>query len=581
MKIEIFLKNILNYWNFNNSLHLNLTVAAFFILFFSLNSCTSTHLFSGRINAVDLSPGNIEIPIGSTERATALIDEYGKNDLSGRVVKNLISYWAQKDIPEWNKQGAKIKAPRIILAKLIMGIDIDSVNNYLLNKAVEPWSESGSTWALRKGGDYDFTEVPLTAILYKFGNKPGLLYPETRDHLLNNLLIESGNKVRAHVPGSLNIVPDTENHILMTEGSRYLKNQYLRDVYGNTDPQYNNRTNGVETFLMDFLDELIDAGLFEFNSLPYSGYTITALMNLEAFAEEPLSSKAQEVLDTIMFKYALGSLDMRRCVPFRRQPQKAGTTSIQADDTSMLSRLWVSIDDPDFQILPITDRLHTAFYAAIMPYRVPDKTLNLIKEKDFPYFARLGRGTEASPEIFSGGPGYLLSAGGVYRGKSSMIVARPTTLILSDGITDYRDCFHLHGRGDYKDWNNTGVFRNFACSDQHVFIPEWAEPTAYSEGWYIYNLNPSLSIAAFNDAKKKDLGLLVLFPGYTENHHMLAESLSKSNPDTNRLYTEFVWPNGDIITYDVKSKNNVWVIATFNYEVLERNFDKWPDIYME
>ena len=37
---------------------------------------------------------------------------------------------------------------------------------------------------------------------------------------------------------------DSENHILMTEGSRYLKNQWLKK-HGNDDPKFDNEINGV------------------------------------------------------------------------------------------------------------------------------------------------------------------------------------------------------------------------------------------------------------------------------------------------------------------------------------------------
>ena len=446
------------------------------------------YLFDGRLNAVILEPGNVEVPSGAEGRPVALIDEYGSGDLAVLAIRDIIDEWAEKELPTWDKDGAKVNAPRILLAKLVKGIDIDEVNDYLLNEATEAWSESGSTWVLRKEGDYDFTEVPLTAILYKFGDRSDILDPETKDHLLHTLLIESGDEVRFYVPGSFDIVPETENHILMTEGSRYLKNQWLRDYEWVTDPIYDNETNGVEDFLYDFIDELIGAGLFEFNSMPYSGYTITALLNLEAFASERLSTKARELLDTIMYKFALGSLDMRRCVPFRRQPEKAGTTTFEEDDPSILARVWANIDEPGFDILPIESRLHQAFLASVMPYRMPNETMALIKTKDFPYFVQLGRGPLASPDIFSVGSGYLLSAGGVSREATSDIVARPTTLILSDDETDYTNCFHIPGNGDYTTWNNTGVYRNFACGNAPVVVPAKADLPACDGDWCVYEL---------------------------------------------------------------------------------------------
>jgi hypothetical protein len=553
--------------------------AAVLLILTCLSGCQGLpyYIFSGRLLAVILEPGNVDVPLGAEGRAVASIEEFGYGDLAVPAIQDIINEWAEKDLPAWDKDGAKVTAPRILLARLVKGIDIDEANDYLRNEATEAWSESGSTWPLRPQGDYDFTEVPLTAILYKFGDKPDILYPETKDHLLHTLLIESGNVVRFHVPGSLNIVPETENHILMTEGSRYLKNQWLRHYEGETDPIYDNETNGVEDFLYDYIDELIGAGLFEFNSMPYSGYTITALLNLEGFASERLSAKARELLDTIMYKFAVGSLDMRRCVPFRRQPEKAGTTTFEEDDASILARVWANIDEPGFDILPIASRLHQAFLASVMPYRMPDKTMALIKTKDSPYFVQLGRGPLASPEIFSVGSGYLLSAGGVSREATSNIVARPTTLILSDDETDYTNCFHIPGSGDYTTWNNTGVYRNFACGNAPVVVPAEASPAACDGGWCVYELE-SLLIAVYSDSATEQLGLLVLFPEYAGAASQLATDLAAANPNDEDLVETFVWPDGNTISYDPNAPKGTWAIQSYNSSELDREYDTWPRI---
>jgi len=91
---------------------------------------------------------------------------------------------------------------------------------------------------LNKKGDYDFTITNLTTILWLFGDKENILYPGTRDYLVNNLLSEEGGDFRYAVPYSLGLWKDTENHILMTEGSRYLKNRWLA-LHGNTAEKYN------------------------------------------------------------------------------------------------------------------------------------------------------------------------------------------------------------------------------------------------------------------------------------------------------------------------------------------------------
>ena len=110
--------------------------------------CEPTHIFSGRINAKTLEQGNVEIPLAEEARSVAAIDQFGQGDLSGAVVQDMISFWAEKDLPAWDIHGAKVDAPRILMAKLIKGVDVEQVNDYLLNVANKPWSESGSTWLL-------------------------------------------------------------------------------------------------------------------------------------------------------------------------------------------------------------------------------------------------------------------------------------------------------------------------------------------------------------------------------------------------------------------------------------------------
>ena len=107
-----------------------------------------------------------------------------------------------------------------------------------------PWVEA----------DYDFAEVRLAAILWRFKD---LLDAESEQHLLS-LIISEGpggltplglfSTIDALGNPSLGfMIPETENHILKTEGARYLKNKWLRDN-GNTHPQYNNATNGTDEF---------------------------------------------------------------------------------------------------------------------------------------------------------------------------------------------------------------------------------------------------------------------------------------------------------------------------------------------
>ena len=153
---------------------------------------------------------------------------------------------AKMGFPGYSRLAERGCAPRSP-GKITKRQDLEAANTYLQNQV--PRGQTGSTWWLHPNGDYDFTLLALTVILCQFGDEPAVLYPTTREHLLSTLLVEDGGEVRETVPRSLGLVRDTENHLLMTEGARYLKNRWLA-LHGNTAPRYDNEKNGVETWLL-------------------------------------------------------------------------------------------------------------------------------------------------------------------------------------------------------------------------------------------------------------------------------------------------------------------------------------------
>jgi hypothetical protein len=504
-----------------------------------------------------ISPGNMEVP---HERTI----EWKSHSV---FADSIVNDWASKPIPG-NLDG-KGNFPRILLAKLKTKRDIPEVNQTILKMKV--WGVSGSSWALNKKGDYDFTFTILTTILYQYGDHPDLLYPETKDYLLNELISEEGNKFRYTAPRTLGLVKETENHILMTEGSRYLKNRWNM-LHGNKEALYDNVENGMEQKLLDFMEEMRTKGLYEFNSIPYIGYTITALLNLEAFASEKLQTKAREVLDYMNWTYALGSYQLKHYPPMRRRYEKASIQELTTDYQSIFMKTWLS-----YAPVPVynTDIRHGevhALMAACMPYRPADKVVGMIFSKGEGYFVQLGHGPESSPEIFSAGKHFLLSAGGVNRGKASIIVARPVTLFLNDPAATLSETFHLAGPGnDFMQWNNTGVYRDFACAAGPVIIPKGVSPVAEKDGWSVYALKDSISIAVYSADK---LGVMAVFEGSQPS--LVLESILISNPTQEKLSNLFQFPGGSKIEYDVNALRNMWVIKSVDGNPVDRNFDQWP-----
>lgn len=493
----------------------------------------------------------------------------------------VIAHWAGRTLPAWRGQGAKIAGPRIVLARLAAGRGVAGANRYLLG--AWPWSGVGSSWDLRElfgrawnyddrlraghRGDYDFSLVTLTTVLYLFGDREERLYPETRAHLVEALLTVEGGRPRTRVPYSLGLVRETENHVLMTESSRYLKNQWRRRQ-GGTDARFDNRRNGLEAWLIAWLDHLLREGFHEFSSIPYEGYTVQALLNLEAFAAAPaVATRARRLLDRLAGHYALGSLDFRRAVPFRRQLRHLGLSALRRDPLGAFMSVWAGAAPATF--------CHQALIAAILPYRPPATTLALARKKKASYFARLGHGRQGSPAIFSGGPGYLLSAGGAGRGLAARVVPRPTVLLLSDGAVSIDDCFHLPGRGHPLRWNNTGVYRRLAVGNAGVRVPAGRLPVAVSGRWSLYESgSDGLGVAVYG---REDFGLLkiVALPAGACPRETLAP-LMAANPCEERLGTLFQRPGGGSVGYEPGARPGTWVISSVDGRTVGRAYDRWP-----
>ena len=484
----------------------------------------------------------------------------------------ILQQWSKSDLPDWETYG-KCTAPRVLLAKLAANVDVEAANQYLC--AATPWSGAGSDWTFHHG-DYDFSLVTLTTLLYMFGHQPDRLYPETQQHLLNVLLNQDGGVPLVTAPRTFGLILDTENHHLMTEGSRYLKNQWLAangSENQRADPRYNNQKNGLEAWLIAHLEEMLHEGVYEFNSRPYVGYTLQALLNLEAYPESSqIRMLARHLLDIVNLQYALGSLDLRRYPPFRRQYKQEHNTKTQSDSHTAYMRIWTGGEN--HRPGPYDD---FALLAELLPYRLPADVQTWTLTKPAPYFARYGRGASACPELYSGGPGYLLSAGGANRGWRSRIIARPITLMTSDGATDAEQCFQIPGRGHWRRWNNTGVYRRFAVADAPVSIPEHRKPVAEAAGWQLFKEpeTSSLLIATYSGIR---LGIIALFPETEETPEALLASLQQQNPDAEALRGRFTWPDGNVLEYDPDAPKGTWIMKSENGVALDRNYDAWPQL---
>ena len=113
-----------------------------------------------------LNHGNIAVP---HERRIVWNTE-------SQFYESMVALWSKKSVQYGPKKG-KVDNPRILLAQLHSKTNVKEINQVIMG--MEPWGVSGSSWALNKLGDYDFTATVLTSILWQFGDKPELLYKET------------------------------------------------------------------------------------------------------------------------------------------------------------------------------------------------------------------------------------------------------------------------------------------------------------------------------------------------------------------------------------------------------------------
>ncbi len=497
-------------------------------------------------------------------------------DLPGRpsnIGQSLIDAESEGSVPNF-LNAAKGGAAREAIAKLSRRRDVAAVNEWL--QSAIPERGIGSTWYFHHG-DHDFTMVGMTTLLYLFGDEPDLLYPSTIEHLFEHILIVEGGDPLYTVPRSFGLVIDTENHHLMTEGSRYLKNQWLLE-HGEGGPEHDNGKNGLEQWLIAYMHEMRDMGAWEYNSIPYAGYTLHGLANIEAFAASPeLSRAARHVMDLMNYRYVLGSQSLRRAPPFRRQLELEGICQFGVDPHTGWMHVWAApAFDPDVEASARIPRRHWAFYAEIFPYRLPNDLYEWVNAKPREYFVQFGRGENGSPEIYSGGPGFVLSAGGVNRGLISRLRARETILILDDGVEETSLCFRIPGEGeDWMQWNNTGVHERFAVGPARVEPAPQYVPEAEGSGWAVYapDTVAGLHIAAYST---DGLGIIALFPDDSRAPENLLAEILQANPAPERLHTSFAWPEGGSISYDVQAPKGVYVIREAGGLPVPRDYDRWP-----
>lgn len=343
-------------------------------------------------------------------------------------------------------------------------------------------------------------------------------------------------------------IPETENHLLQIESSRYLKNQLiireLGDYPGVED--FRDDQEDIKEWLLEHLQTYIKDDFSEYNARPYQRYSVNSILNLADFAEDTdVKTGARLVLEYLTAKVAVGSLQARRFVPFRRlveamysdanRPNPAKTPGdrrhlfdMDAGADHQIARMLLltgitgQLSDPP----SVSDSAPAEMiYQATSGY-LPDPAL-----LDLAFNGTLGSYDQwirhASYEVFSRGTGFLVSGGGLTSGPANRAllagvpvpgtgntndegVAVPITLMTTRDRAgqNLQDLIRIEGPkatksvdangwGTVDSWtfdDNLCVWHGFACglnlaipdAFQNCIVPRTADPGG---GWTFIDSN--------------------------------------------------------------------------------------------
>jgi hypothetical protein len=342
-------------------------------------------------------------------------------------------------------------------------------------------------------GDYDVALKGYIPILYRFG-----LEPDVRYRLLHLL-----NKRGPHDPRDDTVcvidVPETENHKLMIESSRYLTNQLLHS--NSPDPAFDNTRNGMDGFILSKLQDLFQHEFIEYNSRPYERYSVVAIQNLYDYAQnENVRTAARIVLDYLAAKLAVSSNQLLRDPPYRRRvshshpdllhPQSdplkdrfifyLGPTPVMADALPPYSIKWSAAGE--------------IVMAAVSSYRPPDLILDLMINPTHRRFYQ--RVLYSTAEVYSREPDFLITASGLpapyaytkfgHGDHEDLGIVPPTFLMPTGRFTSTDQMIRVYEIGSTmlggSPFGNLCVAPGFACGE-YPTVPDIYLPPDQPQCW--------------------------------------------------------------------------------------------------
>jgi hypothetical protein len=404
-------------------------------------------------------------------------------------------------------------------------------------------------------GDFDMSLLGCASLLGLFAGDRDLLTDATMVHLLKNVMRIWGQTPKAYFDVVFVSVPETENHLFMTESSRYIANQLiwenprrlpqldaLRDSLTRRGVVIDNRQGNLKRLLLKLMQQAMCKGFFEFNAQIYQRFTVHALDNLYTFArDEAIRDGAGCLLDYLSAVFAFQSYDGIRYGPFRRSSEVYEDSSLIGNDAvcSFFGIQSGSLADNAAGRKGLWRLYSThssmALFSAVLGYRIPDPILWYMQHRQVEYRAEIrsayaGNGSRKRPtEVYAGSGNFLLTAGGRYESYAGPnfptagfwfdkapwvydVITRPGSLILDprkDRPEELKDI--LHFRGPQWRANNLAIHRTFlygyALSEAYN-SPEW--PQHVPAGWKWDGSTYSTRDFDFRFLDRSDAGVYVV-----------------------------------------------------------------------
>ena len=377
---------------------------------------------------------------------------------------------------------------------------------YVVDGNIRPTSKIGTSFPIPgySSGDFDMSLLGCISLIGLFEKDPLLLTDKTLVHLIKNVVQVWGQKPKSHFDVFFFAFRESENHLFMSESTRFLTNQMiwentrnlsaltvLRDSLVNEGIVLNNAQGSLKEVLLKEMHRTLCKGFFEFNALIYQRFTLNALNNLYSFAHDSsIQNGSGGLLDYLSVTFAFQSYGSLRYGPYRRSSEVFQESNLIRNDAacsffSVQSGVY-PWDKKSMQAFYEDHITHSsmALFSTVLKYRIPDPILDYMQNRPEQYQAEIysaysGNGDrKIATERYSGGKNYLLTAGGHYEKYAGLnfptfkfglkkspwvydVITRSSSLILNPTTENPKQLEDiLHFRGPQWQSNNMALYAN-------------------------------------------------------------------------------------------------------------------------